>query len=281
MPYSRMHNSLVIPGMVQAVANCAFGLSAAVHRPVPRRCIMSNNECPTIEVLIIVNLFVVHWLTVNFFYAILQKAGQHMPVKEVYMKKINTAGAVSSGTKTYVSCALFAALTCVIAPVSIPLPGGVPITLQQITVMLAGLLLGPKLGFLSQLVYVLLGAFGLPVFAGFTGGFDKIAGPSGGFLIGYPFLALICGLIYWTFGRKQSGLKKYLVLAAAMLLGNIFLYILGLGFFMFNTGSNLASALTLCMIPFIPGDLLKMVITALLLPTLEKALRAAHVTDQL
>ncbi|MBQ2140822.1 MAG: biotin transporter BioY, partial [Acidaminococcaceae bacterium] len=80
------------------------------------------------------------------------------------MKKTDTAG-VSSGstTKTYVSCALFAALTCVIAPVSIPLPGGVPITLQQVTVMLAGLLLSPKLGFLSQLIYVLLGAFGLPV----------------------------------------------------------------------------------------------------------------------
>lgn len=128
-------------------------------------------------------------------------------------------------TKSLVICAMFAALTCAVAPISIPLPGGVPITLQQVSVMLAGLLLGAKLGALSQLVYVLLGAFGLPVFAGFHGGMGSILGPSGGFLVGYPFLAAVCGLIYWKWGRQRSGAAKYGVMALAMVLGNALLYV--------------------------------------------------------
>ena len=180
-------------------------------------------------------------------------------------------------TKNIVVCAMFAALTCAVAPISIPLPGGVPITLQQVSVMLAGLLLGAKLGAMSEVIYLLLGAFGLPVFAGFSGGLAKIVGPSGGFLVGYPFLAAICGYIYWKWGRQKSGAAKCAAMAAGMLLGNVVLYILGLGWFMHVTGNNLQQAMVLCMLPFIPGDILKMVVVGVLVPQLERALRAVNI----
>lgn len=180
-------------------------------------------------------------------------------------------------TNDMVLCALFTALACAVSPISIPLPGGVPVTLQQVAVMLAGLILGPKLGALSMLVYLLLGAAGLPVFAGLTGGLAKIVGPTGGFLVAYPILAAICGGIYFKFGRHETGAKKYLVMAGGMLLGNIVLYIFGLGWFMYILGRSLPEAMTLCMIPFIPGDCLKMVVTGLLVPRLEQALAGIRV----
>ena len=192
------------------------------------------------------------------------------------MKKGEETNSMKINTKSLVICAMFAALTCAVAPISIPLPGGVPITLQQVSIMLAGLLLGAKLGALSQLVYVLLGAFGLPVFAGFHGGMGSILGPSGGFLVGYPFLAAVCGLIYWKWGRQRSGAAKYGVMALAMVLGNALLYVFGLGWFMHVTGNTLGQAMVLCMLPFIPGDVLKMVAVGVIVPQLERALRSVN-----
>ena len=90
-----------------------------------------------------------------------------------------------------VICSLFAAMTAVLAQISIPFPGGVPLTLQLLSVSLCGILLGSKKGFISILVYVILGAIGLPVFAGFTGGFQYIIGYSGGFLVSFHIVALI------------------------------------------------------------------------------------------
>jgi hypothetical protein len=109
-------------------------------------------------------------------------------------------------TRNLVLCAVCAAITCVLAPLSIPLAAGVPISLATFAVMLAGVLLGGRLGAVSQLVYLLLGAVGLPVFAGWTGGADKIFGMTGGYLVGYIPLAWLTGLIYkrWGSAAKMS-----------------------------------------------------------------------------
>ena len=179
-------------------------------------------------------------------------------------------------TYELVLCALCAAVTCVLAPISVPLAGEVPISLATFAVLLSGILLGAKYGAISQLVYVLLGAFGLPVFAGFHGGMGSILGPSGGFLVGYPFLAAVCGLIYWKWGRQRSGAAKYGVMALAMVLGNALLYVFGLGWFMHVTGNTLGQAMVLCMLPFIPGDVLKMVAVGVIVPQLERALRSVN-----
>ena len=90
-----------------------------------------------------------------------------------------------SNTRNLVLCAMCAAITCILAPLSIPLAGGVPVSLATFAVMLSGVLLGGPLGALSQLIYVLLAAVGLPVLAGWTGGLGIVLGMTGGYIIGY------------------------------------------------------------------------------------------------
>ncbi|PWT29155.1 biotin transporter BioY [Butyrivibrio fibrisolvens] len=175
--------------------------------------------------------------------------------------------------KTIVLCAMFAALCCATAPISIPLPGGVPITLQTAAVFLAALLLGPLYGFVAVLVYVLLGAVGLPVFAGFSGGIGSLVGMSGGFIMSWPFAALLAGFIYFKFGRNKKGVVKYAEMIVAMLLGSVVIYVVGLTQFIFLTKMSIQASLLACMVPFIPGDLLKMVLVAIIVPVLEKAMK--------
>lgn len=182
--------------------------------------------------------------------------------------------------KTIVLCAMFAALCCATAPVSIPLPGGVPVTLQTAAVFLTALLLGPLYGFVAVLVYVLLGAVGLPVFAGLSGGVGSLVGLSGGFIMSWPFAAALAGFLYYKFGRNEKGLKKYATMIIAMLLGSVIIYTVGLTQFIFLTKMSIPASLAACMIPFIPGDVLKMVLVAIIVPTLERALKIIFSTDK-
>lgn len=182
--------------------------------------------------------------------------------------------------KTIVLCAMFAALCCATAPVSIPLPGGVPVTLQTAAVFLTALLLGPLYGFVAVLVYVLLGAVGLPVFAGLSGGIGSLVGLSGGFIMSWPFAAALAGFLYYKFGRNEKGLKKYATMIIAMLLGSVIIYTVGLTQFIFLTKMSISASLAACMIPFIPGDVLKMVLVAIIVPTLERALKIIFSTDK-
>ena len=176
--------------------------------------------------------------------------------------------------KTIVLCAMFAALCCATAPISITLPGGVPISLQTAALFLAALLLGPLYGFVAVLVYVLLGAVGLPVFAGFSGGIGSLVGMSGGFIMSWPFAALLAGFIYFKFGRNKKGVVKYAEMIVAMLLGSVVIYVVGLTQFIFLTKMSIQASLLACMVPFIPGDLLKMVLVAIIVPVLEKAMKS-------
>lgn len=181
--------------------------------------------------------------------------------------------------KTIVLCAMFAALCCATAPISIPLPGGVPITLQTAAVFLAALLLGPLYGFVAVFVYVLLGAVGLPVFAGFSGGIGSLVGISGGFIMSWPFAALLAGFVYFKFGRNKKGVVKYAEMIVAMLLGSVVIYVVGLTQFIFLTKMSIQASLLACMVPFIPGDLLKMVLVAIIVPVLEKAMKSIFVDE--
>lgn len=163
--------------------------------------------------------------------------------------------------KKMVYCALMAAVLCVISPLSIPV-GAVPISLATLGVMLAGALLGAQLGTLSVLIYLVLGWVGLPVFAGYSSGFACLFGPTGGYMIGYLFLAFLTGFLY----KKKT--LPYLV--GSILVGELVLYLLGTVWFMFVAQTSLVSALTICVLPFIPGDIAKIVLVCLLLPQLEK-----------
>ncbi|NJE25744.1 biotin transporter BioY [Thermococcus sp. MV5] len=144
---------------------------------------------------------------------------------------------------------LFAALTAVGAQIAIPL-GTVPITLQVLFVLLSGFILGPRLGFLSQLIYLLMGSLGLPVFANLSGGFAYIYGPTGGYLIAFPLAAFLVGFL----SERQETFLNYTL---AMLLGILVIYLLGwlrLGIFM---GGDLRKAFIVGVAPFVIIDLIK------------------------
>ena len=166
--------------------------------------------------------------------------------------------------------ALFTALIAVLAQISIPLPGGVPLTLQTLAVPLAGIVLGPRRGTFSTLLYVLLGAIGIPVFANFTGGLGIVLGVTGGFIISFPIMALFAGFAS-TKGVKNPALWMWLILGALVN------YAVGTVWCMFAAGLDLAGALAACVIPFIPTAILKIVLTGILGPMLRNTLMKANV----
>ena len=146
--------------------------------------------------------------------------------------------------------ALFAALTAVGAFVAIPI-GPVPIVLQNLFVMLAGLLLGPRWGLASVGIYLLAGFCGLPVFAGGQAGIGRLIGPTGGYLIGYlPAVYVI--------GRLAGGPDRAaILLIAAMSLGTGLLYACGIAWLKVITGLTWTKSLAVGMLPFLVGDAVK------------------------
>ncbi|MBI3989141.1 MAG: biotin transporter BioY [candidate division NC10 bacterium] len=158
-------------------------------------------------------------------------------------------------------------LVALSAQVSIPLPWTpVPITGQTFGVLLVGALLGSRRGALSLLTYLAEGAAGLPVFAGGSGGVLKLFGPSGGYLFGFVAAAFVVGFL------AERGWDRHLFKAAlAMLVGNVVIYLFGLPWLarFLPTSHVLAAGLY----PFVPGDLIKLFLAALALPSGWWALR--------
>ena len=108
-------------------------------------------------------------------------------------------------TKRMVWIALFTAITCILAPLSIPIPiSPVPITLTNLVLFISLYLLSWKEALTSYILYLLLGVCGLPVFSGFSGGIGKLAGPTGGYLAGFIFLILIAGFFMQILPKKKT-----------------------------------------------------------------------------
>ena len=162
--------------------------------------------------------------------------------------------------------AMFAALIAVCSLISIPV-GTVPVTLQTFAVCLAAAMLGFKRGTLSVLVYILLGAVGVPVFAGMKGGIGVLAGPTGGYIIGFILTAVTVGIAADRWGRRV------LPLAVSMIIGVLLCYVVGTVWFVIVTGTDLIGALTLCVAPFLLPDALKIALAVLLANRLDKAVR--------
>ena len=164
----------------------------------------------------------------------------------------------SSNLKLLVFSAMFAALTAAVAPFKIPLGfTPVPITLQTLVVLMSGAMLGPYYGALAMILYVVVGALGLPVFAGGGSGIGALLGPTGGYLISYFIAAFVIGKVVQM--RKQP---KYIDYAIAMAAGTIIIYTLGAGWGMAVTGLGLAAIIVGWVLPFIIGDTIKLLIAA-------------------
>lgn len=169
----------------------------------------------------------------------------------------------------YVAAAMMTTVTAICSWITIPLPfTPVPINLATLAVFLAGGLLGTKYGVLSQVIYVLCGAVGLPVFAGFSGGAGVLAGATGGFIAGYIVCALLVGLLSSSGGNTTSAVR----LSASLATGLIACYTLGMCWFMLSTGSDLKAGLLACVVPFIPGDILKIILAVILIKKLKKVI---------
>ncbi len=156
-----------------------------------------------------------------------------------------------------VHIALFAALMAICSWISIP--ATIPFTMQTFGVFMAVLMLGGYKGTLAILVYIILGAIGLPVFAGFTGGLSSLFGSAGGYIIGFLFSGMSMGLIQKYFGHSSF------IQIISMLVGLIVCYVFGTVWFMIVYGSNnLLLVLGWCVFPFIIPDLLKIVLAFIL-----------------
>ncbi len=156
-------------------------------------------------------------------------------------------------TKDLIICSLFAAITAILAQIAIPFPGGVPLTMQTLAVSLAGILLGAKKGFISQLIYVLMGAVGMPVFAGFTGGLSIVVGSTGGFILSFPIMAYVIGIICEKYNDK-------FIVFAAMILGSIANYAVGTVYFSLITQLPMMESFMACVAPFIFTGIVKAIL---------------------
>ncbi len=179
-------------------------------------------------------------------------------------------------TKDFILVSLFAGLTAVGAFISIPL-GAVPITLQLLFTLLSGILLGGNLGALSQIVYIILGLVGLPIFAGGKSGVGIIFSPTFGFLIGY----IICAFIVGTFCERLITKKKNLLfnILLTCTLGVMLVYLFGVPYmYIILTRINKVSmtfidALKAGCLIFLPGDCLKILLSSLLAVKLIPAIK--------
>lgn len=159
---------------------------------------------------------------------------------------------------TYLAlCGLFASMTAICSYITIPLGfTPVPMNLGTLGVFLAGGLIGKKYGTLSMVVYVLMGAAGIPVFAGFQAGVGVLAGPTGGFIFGYIAAAFIIGAVMEHPETAEGGRKTALCIMA-MIMGLFTCYLLGTLWFIVLTNTGLWAALTACVMPFLPADAVK------------------------
>ena len=196
--------------------------------------------------------------------------------KEAFMNPVT-----SKKIKTMTSVALMTAVLCILSPLSVPI-GPVPVSLAVLAVLLCAYALPPLQAGMASFLYLILGLAGLPVFAGYTAGPGRLLGPTGGYIIGFIFLALISSFAIKqsyapTRGKKADhipqvgviiGLKGAIIQLAGMLIGMAVLYAFGTAWFVISKnvpavagdaagGMTVAVALAKCVTPFVAIDLLK------------------------
>lgn len=165
--------------------------------------------------------------------------------------------------------AIFAALIAACSVIAIPI-GAAPITLQTFAVLLAGAVLGASRGFLAVLLYLALGAVGLPVFAGGVAGLAPFAGPTVGYLVSFPLAAWLTGFIVQRIPRRNIGTSAVLVFVAALIGTIVFTYTLGIAGLAWRAGLTIGEAF-MVNLAFVPLDLAKMVLVAVVATAVHRA----------
>ena len=164
---------------------------------------------------------------------------------------------LNSKVKNMIYCSMFACIVALLAQIRIDLPGLVPITLQTLGIYIIACCLTPKLAIIATIVYVLMGSIGLPIFTGFRGGLSSLVGPTGGYIFSFPITSLIISFII---NNQNSVIRKII----AMAIGTAVCYLIGTIWFIYVTNNTFITALTICVIPFIPGDIIKIAVASTL-----------------
>lgn len=172
-------------------------------------------------------------------------------------------------TKRMVEIALITAVICILAPFAIPIPvSPVPISLTNLVIYIAVFILSWNDALFSYIIYLLLGIAGLPVFSGFTGGLEKLAGPTGGYLIGFIFMTIFAGI-----GTNKFGGKK-LPAVLGMVLGLAVAYIFGTAWLAYQMHISFMAGLSVGVLPYLAGDAVKIIIAMIVGPILRSRLSA-------
>ncbi|MCI8291932.1 MAG: biotin transporter BioY [Hespellia sp.] len=183
-----------------------------------------------------------------------------------------TANKIHKRTAELTLIGLMTAVICVLGPFSIPIPfSPVPISLTNFAIYITVYVLGTRRGVISYLLYLLIGFVGLPVFSAFTSGPAKLLGPTGGYLIGFIFMTLISGFFI---ERWQAKAVPSLI---GMVLGTMICYLFGTLWLAYQAGLSFYTALCAGVLPFILGDLLKILLSMMIGPQLQKRLNQVGV----
>lgn len=169
---------------------------------------------------------------------------------------------MNSKTKNMALIAVMTAVICILGPLSIPI-GPVPISLGTLALYLTVYILGMKRSVIATVIYILIGLVGVPVFSGFSAGPAKLAGPTGGYIIGYIPMMIIAGIFV------DRHFKNYLLSIAGLILATAILYVIGTVWLAYSAGMTPGAAIAAGVLPFIPLDLVKILIAAFVGPILK------------
>lgn len=172
-------------------------------------------------------------------------------------------------TKEMVLTAMFAAIFCILGPISVPI-GPIPVSLTNFVIYISVYMLTARNATISYLLYLLIGAAGLPVFSGYAGGIGKLVGVTGGYLAGFIFTTIISGIVVNKFYKNK------LISILGMIAGLIVTYAFGTAWYAFLNGDkSVYEILKLCVIPFILVDLIKVIIASIIGPILKDKINSA------
>lgn len=182
----------------------------------------------------------------------------------------STAAKKRMSTAQMTVTALMTAITCALGPIAVPIPiSPVPISLTNLVIYFMAYVLGAKYATVSYILYVLIGTVGLPVFSGFSGGLGKLAGPTGGYLVGFIFLAAIAGYFVERFPKSIA------MHVTGMVIGTVISYIFGTAWLAGQLGIGFAAGLGVGVIPYLPGDAIKIILAVMAGPMIRKSVSRA------
>lgn len=185
------------------------------------------------------------------------------------MMRTQTADRASKSHSVYrmVTIAVLTAVLCVVCPITVPL-GLIPFSLSNFVLFLALYLIGKRGSIICCAVYIVMGALGLPVFSGFAGGLGHLLGPTGGYILGYIPMLFVSGVIFERF--QNNAMRVF-----GIIIGMLICYVVGTVHYCVILKVSLVSALAICVVPFLLGDLAKIVLVVSIGPMVRERITKA------